>query len=284
MLPNTFCHFPGVGTASERGLWDDGLKTWQALLERHAACPSALTRRLCDGGLQESIRAYEDRDLAFFAERLPSNQHWRLFADFRNCCAYVDIETTGLAVQADQVVSIALFDGKTIRHYVRDQNLEDFVRDVQKYRLLVSYNGKSFDVPFLESCFHTRLDHAHIDLRHVLRSLGYTGGLKGCEQRLGVARKGMEEMDGFMAVLLWRDYKRRKDHRVLETLLAYNVQDAVNLETLMVKAYNLKLAQTPFVETHQLVVPPAARNPFTAHADVIGRFAGPGRFSRPHSW
>ena len=67
------------------------------------------------------------------------------------------------------------------------------------------------------------------------------GGLKACERQLGVTRPGLEEVDGFVAVLLWHDFQRRKDQRSLDTLLAYNVQDTVNLEALMVHAHNAHL-------------------------------------------
>jgi uncharacterized protein YprB with RNaseH-like and TPR domain len=80
----------------------------------------------------------------------------------------------------------------------------------------------------------------------VLASLGYKGGLKGCERQLGLTREGLEEVDGFFAVLLWKDFKKNKNHKALETLLAYNIQDVVNLEALMIKAYNKKLKDTPF--------------------------------------
>src|SRR5947199_8147 len=84
-------------------------------------------------------------------------------------------------------------------------------------------------------------NQAHIDLRYPLRSLGYTGGLKGCERQLGVARPGLEDVDGYLAVLLWDEYRRRKNERALETLLAYNAHDTVNLAALMVHAYNGKV-------------------------------------------
>jgi hypothetical protein len=57
----------------------------------------------------------------------------------------------------------------------------------------------------------------------------------------------------------------------LETLLAYNVLDAVNLETLMVMAYNEKLAATPFADTHLLPLPEVPRNPFEPHEGTIKR-------------
>jgi uncharacterized protein YprB with RNaseH-like and TPR domain len=60
-------------------------------------------------------------------------------------------------------------------------NAEDVI---QKYNVIVSYNGKSLDVPFIEIYFGIQLRHAQIDPRCVLGSLGYKGGLKGCERQL----------------------------------------------------------------------------------------------------
>ena len=140
-----------------------------------------------------------------------------------------------------------------------------------RYRVLVTYNGSTFDLPFLEREFGIRLNQAHIDLRYVLKSLGLGGGLKNCERCLGIQRQGMENIDGSMAVLLWRDYRRRGDPRALETLLAYNVQDTLNLETLMVEAYNRKLESTPFAASHRLPPAQTPSNPFTADEQLVAR-------------
>jgi len=103
----------------------------------------------------------------------------------------------------------------------------------------------------MESYFGIELDQVHLDLRYNLRSLGYTGGLKGCERKAGIDRGDLEGVDGYFAVLLWDDYQRNKNEKALKSLLAYNIQDVVNLETLMVLSYNLKLKDTPFTATHQ---------------------------------
>jgi hypothetical protein len=69
----------------------------------------------------------------------------------------------------------------------------------------------------------------------------------------------------------WNEYQRNKNSKALETLLAYNIQDAVNLETLMVLSYNLKLKETPFNESHQLAVPSSPEIPFKADLETIDR-------------
>jgi uncharacterized protein YprB with RNaseH-like and TPR domain len=270
MLRNTFCHIPGIGPQTEQKFWRAGFTCWDALLgptepPRYPARPS------CREQLRESVLRYEQRDPAYFAARLPSAQRWRLFADFRDSCAFLDIETTGLGSLSDHITAIALYDGSSVRHFVHGENLKDFPEALARYRLVVTYNGSSFDLPFLQRQFHMVIRQAHIDLRYVLRSLGLGGGLKNCERNLGVSRPGLEDIDGAVAVLLWREYRRHRDRRALETLLAYNVQDAVNLEPLMVEAYNRKLAETPFADSHRLPAPAAFANPFAADAELVRR-------------
>jgi hypothetical protein len=57
----------------------------------------------------------------------------------------------------------------------------------------------------------------------------------------------------------------------LETLLAYNVQDTITLENLMVTAYNMKLRQTPFYETHLVEEPTLPGNPYSTDLATVDR-------------
>jgi uncharacterized protein YprB with RNaseH-like and TPR domain len=270
MLKNTFCHISGISPAAEQRFWSAGIDCWDTALK---ADRLALPRRAppaLSQYLYESLAHLANRNPQYFAVSLPVNQHWRLFPEFRHTIAYLDIETTGLGY-GNSITTIVLYDGERIRHYVQGDNLNDFTHDIREYSTVVTYNGKSFDVPFIEHFFRIKMHHAHIDLMYVLRSLGYTGGLKGCERQLGLARKELADVDGFFAVLLWQEFTRTNDHRALETLLAYNATDVVHLETLMVKAYNLKLHETPFRNSHQIVAPDVPMIPFTADQETIHR-------------
>ena len=271
MLQNTFCHIPGVGPKAEQRLWEEGVRSWQDACE-DARLPLSPAR--CDlvrRHTEQSLERLAAGDARYFTDGLPSNLHWRLFPEFRHSTAYLDIETTGLGSAWDHITAIALYDGASVRTYVHGRNLDDFPSDVRDYRLLVSYNGKTFDVPFIERYFGIRLRQAHVDLRYVLHSLGYKGGLKGCERQLGMARGDLDGVDGFFAVLLWQDYLRTADPRALETLLAYNVQDTVGLETLMVMAYNMKVSGTAFADTHALPLPDAPTTEFAPDLPTINR-------------
>jgi hypothetical protein len=215
---------------------------------------------------------------------LPANQCWRLFPEFRESTVYLDIETTGLDRYYNTITTIALYDGQSIKTYVQGQNLEDFIEDIQKYKVIVSYNGKSFDIPFIEHYFNIRLDHANIDLRYVLFSLGFRGGLKGCERQLGMDRGDLSDIDGFFAVLLWDEYQKTGDPKALDTLLSYNIQDTINLENLMVTAYNLELKDTPFYETHMIADSPPQVNPYSTDLATVDRIKNSPQYWQSQQW
>lgn len=271
MLKNTFLHIPGIGAITEERLWEAGILNWNNFVEPYSINLSpnrVASLRRC---LDESKRHLQSDNPNYFADLLPSNTQWRLFPEFRHSTAYLDIETTGLDRYYNEITIIGLYDGMSISYYIKDQNLDDFRTDIEKYKVIVTYNGKCFDIPFIRNNMGLPMDQAHIDLRYVLSSLGYTGGLKGCETKAGIDRDELSGLDGYDAVLLWNDYQRNGNQKALETLLAYNGQDIVNLETLMIMAYNMKLKDTPFVGINELPDPIVREVPFKGDLETIER-------------
>ena len=60
---------------------------------------------------------------------------------------------------------------------MQGRNLVDFIEDIQKYKVIVSYNGKSFDMPLLRTRYILHdipipfEEYAHVDLLHLARRL-----------------------------------------------------------------------------------------------------------------
>ncbi len=251
MLQHTFCHIQGIGLKTEKKLWQAGITTWERL---SIPLPVGLPKRALINAkeiLQQSTKALAD-DPVFFTNLLGAREPWRIFPHFRHSTVYLDIESTGCG-DYDEITTISTYDGEKISTYVNGINLDDFVDDITQYQVIVSYNGKNFDIPFLERYFRIKLKHAQIDLRYVLAGLGLKGGLKGCEKQLGIHRGNLDGMDGSFAISLWHRYQNNNDKRALETLLAYNIEDTVNLERLAVEAYNRNVIATPFAD--QLTLP-----------------------------
>jgi hypothetical protein len=70
---------------------------------------------------------------------------------------------------------------------------------------------------------------------------------------------------------LWQDYCRNKNAKALETLLSYNIEDVVNLEKLMIMAFNQKIARLPHLQLEPLPEPAAPELPFAPDRATIDR-------------
>ena len=284
MLINTFIHIQGIGAITEQRLWESGIGDWGSIKTGLPIPVSGARKHFLLNGIEESWRHLDDCNPSYFSNLLPSNQSWRFFPEFRDSTAYLDIETTGLDRYYHSITTIALYDGQRIKTYVNGKNLDDFIEDIKHYKVIITYNGKSFDIPFIESFFNVRLNHSQIDLRYVLYSLGFRGGLKGVERQLGTDRGDLRDLDGFFAVLLWDEYQKSGDQKVLDTLLAYNVQDTVTLENLMVIAYNMKLRETPFYDNLLIEDSITLANPFRADLATIDRIKSSSQFWASAQW
>jgi len=240
-----------VGEQREGVLWRSGVETWQDFLDQKPQKWSRFNR--LSPWVEESIERLESRDAQFFYSNLPSSQRWRLYDAFRHDCAFLDIETTGL-VNVGVITVAGLFNGKELKTFIRGQNLKQFVSEIKRYSLVVTYGGSCFDIPFIKKEFNVADPcNAHIDLRYVLHRLGHTGGLKQNEGKFGLSREGpIAKMDGWLAPALWMEYKRGRSE-ALEALIRYNAEDIVSLRTLMEKSFELCLKkvplEVPFVET-----------------------------------
>ena len=232
MLTGCFSHLPGIGKAISKMLREAGITSWDEAL-RHPALPFTPDLKAeFIRGLKESQKRLEADDAIWFSERLSAAEQWRLFPHFKHSAAYMDIETSGLAWPHAQITTISVYDGENLKVYVNGRNLEDFLTDIQEYSLLVTWNGRMFDVPFINRAMHTELKMAHLDLFPVFRSMGIKGGLKKVEKQLGLDRAELDGVDGYTAVQLWREYTRAGYAGALETLLAYNAEDVFSLEFL----------------------------------------------------
>lgn len=235
MLTSTYIHIPRIGKTIEHKIWSSGVRTWSEFIEQQDTIPiSATKKETIVAGIDESNDRLDARDFEFFANALPRSEHWRTYNHFSDSVAFVDIETTGLSPNHDDLTVVGIYDGKDTKTYVRGIDLDNIVDELAKYELLVTFNGARFDLPFIKQKYpQIEFNQLHIDLMYPLRRIGLRGGLKNIERTLGISRSDETTgIDGFEAVRLWRRYERgEKD--ALELLLEYNREDIVNLDTII---------------------------------------------------
>jgi uncharacterized protein YprB with RNaseH-like and TPR domain len=239
LLEATFLHAQGVGRTTERRLWEEGINHWSAFLAAsEASLPVTRSQRdILRGTVEESVARLEEEDFSWFAQRLPVAEHWRAVPAFGHRLAFVDIETTG-GMDPSDLTMVGVFDGHTMRQYVRGENLEQFPESIEDAAILVTFFGTGFDIPFLKRAFPALpFPQMHVDLCFLLRRLGLRGGLKSIEQRLGIQRSGATTgLSGWDAVRLWREYQRGREQSLL-TLLQYNAEDVRNMSDLLAEGY-----------------------------------------------
>ena len=234
MIRSSFRLAPGIGPFLESRLWDAGVRRWDDL----PASPAPGLAPAVDARLREAIAraraALEAGDAEALAAREHRRERWRLYATFGEDAAFLDVETDG-----EELTAIGFLDGRGPRILLAGRDLDRFPEASQGWKLLVTFNGLSFDVPVLRRAFPGwRPPRAHVDLRHLWGRLGHAGGLKLLEIETGVGRPPhLAGLSGREAVRLWRAH-REGDGAALRLFADYNLHDAVNLRSLMDLAYN----------------------------------------------
>jgi len=239
MLKNTFVHIKGIGCVTERRIWKSGIRTWKDYIENWSKLKMPESKkRFILKNVEESLNELKAGNHGYFRTILPKSELWRAYKEFESSAVFLDIETTGLGFEKHDITVIGLFDGKKIKTFINGINLDDFQFELPKYSVMITFNGIRFDIPFITEKYpNVHFDQIHIDLRFLLKRLGYTGGLKRIERDLGITRdEKIKDLRGLDAVRLWKRYERGDD-RALELLIKYNSEDIKNLKLIMKKAY-----------------------------------------------
>lgn len=165
---------------------------------------------------------------------------------------FVDTETTGLMGGAGTVlflVGVGYFtetafrlDQCFMRDYDDEEPMLHYLNDLfANAETLVSYNGKTFDLPLLRTRFITnrvpfRLEGAlHFDLVHATRRF-WKKRLRDCslgnieQMILGIRRQG--DVAGAEIPRLWLDYLRTRDARTLVPVFYHHQMDILSLVAL----------------------------------------------------
>ena len=242
MVESTFQLARGLGPARERRLWRDGVARWRDLPPAACARLPAACDRALRAAVDQAAAAYAARDADRLAALVPARERWRLFRAFAADAAYLDIETSDDVVGFGGISCIGLMDARGPTLLLAGRDLERFVERAAGWKLLVTFNGLSFDVPILRRAFPAwRPPRCHLDLRHLCERLGQGGGLKAIERRLaalGLERPAhLARLGGWDACALYRR-GRDGDRAALRLFAEYNLHDTIHLRTLMAWAYN----------------------------------------------
>lgn len=250
MLQATFSAFKGLSPQSEITLWQRGIFSWKEFMASSQRIPLSQEKtKSIEKQIDEAQAALCADQFDWFINRLTAAHFPRIYPHCHNGIRYIDIETTGCS-PASEITTIAVYDGVSLHLFTKGINLHCFPEVLSGAKILVTFNGARFDLPFLRRRFGLNLMLPHIDLLKVGRAYGYTGGLKACEKKMGIDRGELDGTDGKDAVELWRSYSEKGNKNGLKKLLAYNSMDVLSLETLLIRFYNESMYPWPLFKKH----------------------------------
>ena len=152
MLKESFILLDRVGPASERKVWQS-VPDWDGFRQAKRVNGIATLRKgFYDRQLDKAEAALRAEAVEHFASVLPPSQQWRLWEEFKEQAVFLDIETSGFY---GDVTVVGLYDGLDTKTMVRGVTFDKGVlkKELAQYKLLVTFNGRSFDVPVLERYF-----------------------------------------------------------------------------------------------------------------------------------
>src|SRR3989338_3735619 len=197
MIRNSFIFLERVGNKLEKNIWSNGISDWDSFLKKESINGLSKPRKLYyDRKLMEARKHLFDANSSYFLDILPQSQNWRLYDFFKEDAVFLDIETTGLSRYEDDITVFGLYDGLNTKTMIKGINMDykALKDELLKYKLIVTFNGASFDLPFIEKRYPGLLpDVPNFDVKSITRKLGLVGGLKSIERTLGIKRKEIIE-------------------------------------------------------------------------------------------
>jgi hypothetical protein len=174
--------------------------------------------------------------------------------------AFIDTETTGLAGGTGTyafLVGVGAFRGGAFvlhQFFMRDYGdepaqLQALGELLDGMEAVVSFNGKSFDLPLLETRFIMSrqpprlVDVPHLDLLPAARRLWKyrlaSCALSSLEDEVLAVRRTQADVPGWLIPGLYADYARSGDAREMPRIFYHNAQDILSLVTLAARMCGL---------------------------------------------
>jgi len=270
VLASTFQLAPGFGPRREQRLWGQGIGCWTDLLDAPAGVSSPGAG---DAALRAAVAEAQDAlargDADRLAGMLPSGEHWRMFADFADGAAYLDIETGDDDVACAGISAIGIFDRAGPRILLAGRDLQLFPQVARGYSMLLTFNGLSFDVPILRRAF-PGVEAAGLPRRSAppAGARRPPGGLKAIERERALHNLRLARPPHLARIDGWtrRDCGASAAGRAATSTRfacspSYNLHDVIHLRTLIAYAYNALVdkVQAPAVRARVRAVPVPTR-------------------------
>ena len=166
---------------------------------------------------------------------------------------FMDIETMGLSNVPIILIGVAEVKGNDIvcsqyflRNYTEESSIiEAYLTHLDEDSVHVTFNGKTFDVPFIKNrCIYNRidanLDLAHLDLMYFAKNL-WSDDLPNCKlqtierEMFGLEREG--DVPGQYIPGYYKSYLENENIGPVVPIIEHNAQDVISLANFLDKMY-----------------------------------------------
>ena len=190
--------------------------------------------------------------------------------NIKNNVLFIDTETTGLMGGTGTVaflIGAGYFseDNFVIEQYImRDYDEEppmlyDIKKLMEDYSIIVSFNGKSFDLPLIKTRFIlNRFERfnfdLHLDLLHSARRIWSfldSCSLNSLENNI-LNFKRVGDIPGHLIPGIYFDFLEKKDLELLSPVLEHNIYDILSLVTLFTHLKEVHLDNVDNLTPHEL--------------------------------
>lgn len=212
---------------------------------------------LCERILSEF---YSDADrvtqeyIELFDKDLPANLHedfHLLLSSEPEKVLFLDIETTGLSNCPLFLIGTMYLEGDNFkfnlpfaRDYSEEASLLYYFNSVfAEFNVLATFNGKSFDIPFIKNrmTFHqvpqVKFDQFHFDVlihsRRKWRGITPNCKLQTLEKQI-CGRRRVGDLPSAMIPRVYREFVRSGDTRLLRKVFHHNALDLITMTELIV--------------------------------------------------
>ncbi len=243
---------PKIGVKKEENLKSSGYETIESLKghDAYGNIASKFLERIDDMSFCEIIELLDNNK---YSKKCRDNLIKCISLTDRENFKFMDIETKGLSNVPIILIGVSEIKGNKIissQYFLRDYSEEEAILDgylshLDEDSVHVTFNGKSFDVPFIRNrCIYNRidanLDLPHLDLMYFAKNL-WKDQLPNCKlqtiekELFGLEREG--DVPGQYIPGYYDTYLSQNNIGPIVPIIEHNRQDIVSLAGFLERMY-----------------------------------------------
>ena len=243
---------PRIGLKTEKNLKNKGYTTIESLKnhDKYGDNASKFIKNIDNMSLMEIMNLLQDNK---YSKKCMDNQLKCISLTEPENFKFMDIETKGLSNVPIILIGVAEIKNNKIitsqyflRNYTEEPNIiEAYLNHLDENSIHVTFNGKTFDVPFIKNrCIYNgikpKLNIPHLDLMYFAKNL-WKNTLPNCQLQtiereiFGIEREG--DVPGQYIPGYYDDYLSNNNIGPIVPIIEHNAQDIISLASFLEKMY-----------------------------------------------